>query len=163
MVEWVPFLQNARINGILIDSNLLVLLIVGAVNRERIARFKRTSKYTSSDYDLLLGLLSDFPLWCTVPHVLTEVSNLTDLYGPELVSARRLLQQQITVLEEIPVTSSDACGVECYERLGLTDAGIELVAQHRQYSVLTDDFNLYVALQQTGASVGHFTYLRQLL
>jgi len=37
----------------LIDTNLLVVLIVGAVNRERIASFKRTH---TDDLDLYLAL-----------------------------------------------------------------------------------------------------------
>lgn len=46
MTDLERFDQNARSNGVLVDTNLLVLLIVGAVNRERISRFKRTNHYT---------------------------------------------------------------------------------------------------------------------
>jgi hypothetical protein len=44
--------RNARANGLLVDTNLLVLLIVGLVNRDRISRFKRTTGYSSADSDL---------------------------------------------------------------------------------------------------------------
>ena len=65
--------------GLLVDTNLLVLLVVGSVNRDRIETFKRTSKYTKADYDLLTRVLGAFQKIYTVAHVLAEVSNLTDL------------------------------------------------------------------------------------
>ena len=57
MTELDRFDQNARNRGVLIDTNLLVLLIVGLVNPLRIARFKRTSHYNFADWDLLTGIL----------------------------------------------------------------------------------------------------------
>jgi hypothetical protein len=37
-------------NGLLIDTNLLVLFAVGTVNRNRIEKFKRTRQYTKTDF-----------------------------------------------------------------------------------------------------------------
>jgi len=42
--------------GIIIDTNILLLYLVGRVNRDRIARFKRTATFLPEDYDLLLEL-----------------------------------------------------------------------------------------------------------
>lgn len=75
-------------SGLLVDTNLLVLFVVGSVNRKRIQSFKRTSKYTTADYDLLLRVLGNFGTLHTVAHVLAEVSNLTDLPGKERHQAR---------------------------------------------------------------------------
>jgi hypothetical protein len=47
--------------GLLIDTNLLVLFIVGNVNRNRIETFKRTSKYNKEGFDLLFGVISRLP------------------------------------------------------------------------------------------------------
>ena len=98
MTEYERFEQNARSRGVLIDTNLLVLLIVGAVNRDRISGFKRTSSYTPEDWDLLTGILELLPLRCSIPHVLAEVSTLTDLKRPEVEFAREILQSAITLL-----------------------------------------------------------------
>ncbi len=43
--------------GLLVDTNLLVLFTVRAVNRNRIESFKRTRKYTKGDYELLVRVL----------------------------------------------------------------------------------------------------------
>lgn len=72
-----------RRNGLLVDTNLLVLFTVGLVNRNRIKTHKRTSKYNEDDYDLLVRALGKIQPLYTVPHVLAEVSNLIDLSGEE--------------------------------------------------------------------------------
>jgi hypothetical protein len=64
--------------GLLIDTNLLVLFVVGSVNPNRIETFKRTSKYSPRDYDLLVRVMERWGSLYTVAHVLAEVSNLTD-------------------------------------------------------------------------------------
>jgi hypothetical protein len=46
--------------GLLVDTNLLVLLTVGTVNRNRIDTFKRTRQYSQADYDLLLKFVAQF-------------------------------------------------------------------------------------------------------
>ncbi len=84
MTPFEDFDRNARITGILVDTNLLVLLIVGSVNRERVSQFKRTSDYSPADWDLLIGILEQISRRYTLPHVLAEVSTLTDLKGAEL-------------------------------------------------------------------------------
>ena len=70
MSDLERFDRNARSQGILIDTNLFVLLIVGSVNRDRIPRFKRTSSYKPADWDLLTGILEQIPRRYAVPHVL---------------------------------------------------------------------------------------------
>jgi hypothetical protein len=47
-----------RRKGILVDTNLLLLLIVGAT--PSIKNFKRTNMYDSSDYELLVRLIDQF-------------------------------------------------------------------------------------------------------
>ena len=125
--------------GILIDTNLLVLFVVGRVNRARIETFKRTRQYTLADYNLLVWALAQFTVVYTVPHILAEVSNLTDLAGFEGFHARRILRQ---------------------ERLGLVDAVIGEAARAHHCGVLTDDFALYQLLSRESVSVVSFSQLR---
>ncbi len=46
--------QKYKQKGILIDTNILLLLFVSTVNRERISKFNRTEKFVPEDYDTLL-------------------------------------------------------------------------------------------------------------
>lgn len=153
-------LDLSRSSGLLVDTNLLVLFAVGTVNRTRIEGFKRTSQYTKADYDLLVRVLKKFDPLYTVAHVLAEVSNLTDLSGPERLKARRVLKAVISSLHEAEMPSGRAVEDGLYEHLGLVDAAIAAVARAHNCCVLTDDGDLYQRLSRDGVSVLNFTHLR---
>ncbi|MDY7004002.1 MAG: hypothetical protein SWX82_08580 [Cyanobacteriota bacterium] len=44
--------------GVIVDTNILLLLFVGSVNKDRISKFKRTEQFLPKDYDLLVDILS---------------------------------------------------------------------------------------------------------
>jgi len=144
---------------LLVDTNLLVLWTVGAINRNRIETFKRTSQYTEADYDLLLRVLAKFRTLYTVPHVLAEVSNLTDLPGAEGQRVRSFLKEAISLLTEEEIPSTLAAEDVLYPRLGLVDAAIGAVARAHNCTVLTDDFDLYHRLTHEQVKVINFSHL----
>jgi len=163
MAKLDDFGQNARANGILVDTNLLVLLIVGLVNRDRISRFKRTTGYSSADWDLLSGILEQISRRYTLAHVLSEVSALTDLKGPELEVAGTVFLRLIAGFDELTIYSVEACATALYMRLGLTDAAIAEAARRHHCSVLTNDSGLFAALSNEGSSVAMFNHFRAFL
>ena len=154
---WPGFDSRA---GLLIDTNLLVLFVVGSVNRERISSFKRTSRYSLSDYELLRLVINRIAPLYTLPHVMAEVSNLTDMYGPEQLRARLILKAALETLEEPAMPSLRASRDKHYAELGLVDAAIAVVARERNCGVLTDDHSLYMACSRQGTPVVNFTHLR---
>ena len=72
--------QRYASRGVLLDSNLLLLLCVGSFRRQEIGRFKRTAQYGACDYDLLVDFLSRFKSVVTTPNVLTEVNGLSNQF-----------------------------------------------------------------------------------
>jgi predicted nucleic acid-binding protein len=160
MSSALPWPRLATAGGLLVDTNLLVLFAVGTVNRNRIETFKRTSQYTKPDYDLLLRVLEKFRPLYTVPHVLAEVSNLTDLAGAERQQVRRVLKEAISLLTEAEMPSARAAEDVLYPRLGLVDAAIGAVARIHNCTVLTDDQDLYLRLSHEKVNVLNFTHLR---
>jgi hypothetical protein len=150
----------AGTGNLLLDTNVLVLFVVGTVNRHRIETFKRTRQYRIQDFDLLSRVLVQWKHHCTVPHVLAEVSNLTDLGEAEGFHARRVLKEMISVLTEVAVPSAEAVLDPTFTALGLADASIATVARGHKCAVLTDDFELYLRLQRDGVTVINFTHLR---
>lgn len=150
-----------RSDGLLIDTNLVVLLVVGTVSLDRITVFKRTSKYSKSDYDLLVRIikLARKPLY-TVAHVLAEVSNLTVLSGAERLQARRVLKGIVADLLEPGIASVRAADAREYESLGLVDAAIATVAREHNCAVLTDDLDLYVSLARQNIEAFNFAHLQ---
>ena len=163
MTDWERFERNACSRGVLIDTNLLVLLVVGFVNLDRIRHFKRTCNFHSEDWELLTKILERLPLRFTSAHILAEVSNLTDLGGFEQEDARDVLHHAISLMVELPASSLEACRSRYYRRLGLTDAVIVSIANQRGCPVLTSDSGLYLALSEQSASVVNFDDLRKLL
>ncbi|MHC5611470.1 MAG: PIN domain-containing protein [Nostoc sp.] len=59
--------------GILIDTNILLLFLVGSVNQERINKFNRTQQFIPEDYKLLLAFIGSFQKLVTTPNILTKV------------------------------------------------------------------------------------------
>ena len=62
--------------GFFIDANLLLLLIVGSVGRDLIAKHRRLRRFTVEDFDRLINLLDRVEQVLVTPNTLTETSNL---------------------------------------------------------------------------------------
>jgi len=71
MLDAAALIEKHKRKGVFIDTNLLVLLLVGLVNPERIISLKRTQDYAVEDFAILRKLVDWFgkPL-VTTPHVL---------------------------------------------------------------------------------------------
>ena len=66
-----------RANGVIIDTNLFLLLVIGNYDTRRISTFKNTISYTVDDFGLVLRLIALFERRVTTPNILTEVDNLS--------------------------------------------------------------------------------------
>ena len=133
------FLNRYRNKGILIDTNILLLLIVGTSNRKRISQFKRTQQFIPEDYDLLIKLINLFPTIITTPNILTEVNSLTNQIGePERSKCFAIFAKLVSEIEEVALSSQEIVKNNGFIKFGLTDCGI-LELPKNQYLVLTDD------------------------
>ncbi|MEC4803808.1 MAG: PIN domain-containing protein [Jaaginema sp. PMC 1079.18] len=149
-----------RNRGILVDTNILLLLFVGATNRDRIRQFSRTKQFAESDYDLLVALLNEFDKVITTPNILTEVSNwIGYLKEPERQLCFSIFAQGISSLEENYVKSSVICQASEFMGFGLTDCSIKEMARGK-YLVLSDDLKLVNNLHSTGIDAINFNNLR---
>src|SRR5690348_7188330 len=100
MISFDPLTDADTRSGLLVDTNLLVLFVVGSVNRDRIENFKRTRRYAKSDFELFVRVLDRFKPLYTLAHIMAEVSNLTDLSDRELLQARSILKETLAILQE---------------------------------------------------------------
>ena len=62
--------------SLIIDTNLLVLLVVGLTRLSLIERHKRTKQYVAADFELLVRCISNSSRIVVTPHTLAETSNL---------------------------------------------------------------------------------------
>lgn len=149
-----------RANEAFIDANLLVLLIVGSVDRRQVGKHRRARHFTLEDYDLLSRTIGVLKRVLVTPNTLTEASNLLESRGD-----RRFLDMLRLVVEgsdEVVVASIEAVRHRAFPRLGLTDAVLlETVSEERP--LLTADLDLYVAaLSKGGEAAFNFSHFRNL-
>jgi hypothetical protein len=155
-----PTAPATRPRILLIDTNLLLVLVVGSHDRDQIERFKRTRAYSADDYDLLIRFVAGFGELVVTPNVLTEVSNLAGQLSEPLRG--RVLASLAMLAVQVPeryFPSSDVVREPDFLRLGLTDVSVLLTAREK-VAVLTDDLPLYLKLSAQDAYVVNFNHLR---
>lgn len=141
------------VSGFFVDANLLVLLVVGSVNTNIIARHRRLADYTATDYETLLGLLSRANRIFVTPNTLTEASNLLRQHRePERSDLMERLRLLIDQSDEVVVASAKAAANPEFRRLELTDSAL-LESISPQTPLLTVDRDLYVAALMQGESI----------
>lgn len=147
-----------RHKGILIDTNLLLLYVVGSLNPQLIPNFKRTTVYSVRDYEIVASVIEFFDLRIVTPHVLTEVSNLIGK-RPEI---RLALRRYITICDEQFVDSASLSVSEPFASLGLTDSAI-LDRSTDGCLVLTDDGPLASRIEAAGTDIVSLDLLRTII
>jgi len=149
-----------RSKGILIDTNILLLWLVGSTNKARITQFNRTQSFVPEDYELLVDIFQTFSKIFTTPNILTEVSNLINQLGePERSKCFSIFARDIVQLDEIYTDSHTIAATDKFSKFGLTDCGIANLAQGK-YLVLTEDFKLANYLQKIGIDTINFNNIR---
>ncbi len=145
---------------ILLDTNLLVLFVVGTTSREYIAKHKRLTEFSVEDYDALLKIISAASAVLVTPNTLTETSNLAAHIGePAKSHVFDVLRDVIANSQETYVPSRRAAEREEFVRLGLTDASL-IETSSEETTVLTTDLGLYLAVLGKGTPAINFNHVR---
>ena len=145
-----------------IDSNLLMLFIVGSVAPEFISKHRRLRAYDRDDFVVLQRALNDADTIITTPNVATEVSNLVG-YGvsePLLTRLNSFLRFWIPNLLEHYEKSGVAVKQPEFLRLGIADCAW-FGALDAETILLTDDLSLYLATVSRGFAAKNFSNLRR--
>ena len=141
-----------------IDTNLLILLVVGLTSPEYIRKHRRLAPvYDSTHFELIRRLLVHAPRVLCTSHVLTEASNLLRQTGEpmrsEIMTTYRVFIQSA---EEPTIPAKVAAQSPSFIRLGLTDAAL-LSLDPKEVRVLTVDHDLHIACSQHGFEVVNLT------
>ena len=130
----------------LIDTNLLILLVVGSEDRDLIQKHRRLKGYSESDYDNLKELLEPAPQVIVTPNTLTEASNLLGQHGePERSVILERLRFIIDESQELTIASARAAQNMEFKTLGLTDSVLYEIASE-DTPLITVDLGLYLAV-----------------
>lgn len=144
-------------SDLLLDTNVLLLLVVGSFERGAVSRNKRTAQFSEADFDLLNRERLKYSRTVTTPGILTEVSDLLPeswhrTLGGHMVSLYGDFIEQSAGKE---IVTKDPVFV----RLGYADAMILTLATEN-ITVMTDDVQLYLELEYRGSTVINFNHLR---
>ena len=155
-------IDTYKTKGILIDANLALLYLVGSFDLRLVGdgKFNKLSNYKTEDYRLLLRLKCRFKKAVTTPHVLTEVSNLTnDLPERTKADCLKKFHETFVEIDELTVPSMKAAQRPEFHFLGLTDSALALVSD--QYLIVTDDARLVKKMNESGLQALNFNHLRR--
>jgi predicted nucleic acid-binding protein len=142
--------------GLLIDTNLLLLFIVGTHNRKHIRLTKRTNQFTEQDFEILSRFKKQFKKIFVTPHILTEATNLLDTKMYPTI--KELIDSQLIEIYSDSQTVIDD-DEACFLKFGLADASIRKIATEN-ILILTDDFRLSSYLINKKLPVYNFNHLR---
>lgn len=156
MTELQSLIAKHRAAGLLIDSNLLVLLLIGRAGTNRIQTSKRTSAYTIKDYELLEELVCQFRQLQAIPQVLTETD---DLVKNDVPGFRDRFRDFVGAANERLVEGRAIVSAQDFSWMGFADIAVALSASG-EILVLTDDLGLYDALRRRGVDAINFNHIR---
>lgn len=149
-----------RERGLLIDTNLLLLLLIGSFDPTWIAKFKRTRVFTIEDFRALDVLSRQFSRIVVTPNILTEASNLlgerSRSLPPEFFAS---FPRFVQAMKERYVASAKATIEPCFAWLGLSDSALVHLGPKR-HLVVTDDLDLYNELVRCKIDAINFNHLR---
>lgn len=151
----INLILKYRNKGILIDTNLLLLYLIGSYDIEQIRDFKRTAHFNTDDFSNTLEFVESFEIKITTPHVLTEVSNLMGNRSEFFI----MLESYIKLSEEKFIFSKDVCQEPYFRKFGLADM-VTLETAKNSYLVFTDDRPLFGYLTNLGLDVVSLDQIR---
>lgn len=148
-----------------IDTNLLILWVVGTAAREYIKMHPRLKSYDKDDFDDLVTLLYSYDDIILTPHVLAETSNLIgkNISNPALKNILVKFKEIIVATREDYVHSVQAAKRKEFFWLGLTDVVLlQLLAAAKpqdQITLVSVDANLVIAAEKANCLALNFKFV----
>lgn len=108
---------------ILIDSNSLIVLLIGLIDPKLFKTHKTTSIYDEEDFRELLHVIGDFNNIIVLPNIWTEVDNLLNNFGGNYkYSYIQKITEIIKNTSEKYIDSKTGTECESFFDIGLTDS-----------------------------------------
>lgn len=146
--------------GLIVDSNLLLVYLVGRADLRILRSFKRTKDYSENDWMILFQIVQCFHRLIAMPSILTEVNGLANsLSGGWRSAFFTVFRDSFETMEERHVPCRVIGLHPKFQLLGLTDSSILEIAREG-FLVLTVDFQLYNSLLELELGCINFHHLR---
>lgn len=164
-MDYFHYLVSKYLNkGIILDTNLLLLYLIGLFNPALIQKFKRTDKYSNEDFVITGNFVSKFNHVIITPHILAELSSLSkDLPDTYLYSYFEVVIKTLSPYTERNISKDIIFQNPLLSRIGVTDVAIHQLSSDTAYLVFTDDMRLTSFLQNSGVDVINLNHIRTIL
>ena len=108
---------------ILVDSNALIVLLIGLIDPKLFETHKATSIYDEDDFHELLNVIGDFDQIIVLPNIWTEVDNLLNTFGGNYkYTYVQKIREIIKITSENYIDSKTGSECESFLNIGLTDS-----------------------------------------
>ena len=147
---------------LILDTNLLILYMLGSYRPDMISMCNYTSKYGKDDYLLLKTFINKQSLICITPHILTELSNQSFfLKEPGRSDFFNVIVRKLSKMDEEYISLNHLLQhTDLLPKIGFTDVSIYELAKKQEYVVLTDDFPLHQILSSRRINSLSFAHLQ---
>lgn len=150
-------------NGVIIDTNIMLVYIVGHYNINYISQFKRTEDYSADDYKDIDYVLSHFRKKVITTHILAELSNISkQAWKDKQLNYFNVFGKLLERTNEHYINKDIILNLPLLPKLGVTDLGIIKAAKKFGCLIFTDDFPMSGYARKQGIDVLHFTHIRGL-
>lgn len=152
-------------NGLLIDTNMLIVLLIGSYSPDLIPKCEKTSDYDENDFIYIKRLIAETRAKIIVtPHILAEVSNLTFrgiIYEPGF---SQYVEGLIAILQESQEHHIKKASLMGHTGLlasfGFTDLSVLEAAKELKCAVLTNESSLTTLLIDEKCPTRNMDYIR---
>lgn len=138
-------IEIPRKEGIIVDTNIMLLFLVGCYDINYIRQFKRTRKYSKEEYYFIRELLTRYynNKVFTSPHILTELSNFSlNIQDDRRNKYFNFFIKIFNGIYEIYVEKNKIIEFKELPKFGITDVAIFNISKENNLLVLTDDIKL---------------------
>lgn len=146
---------------VVLDTNVLLLFLVGETDPKLIPRIRRLSRYTIDAYWALKQKLDGRSRFVVTPHVLAELSNLSfrDFTGDLRRRYLHVVRGVLSDFIEAAVSKDTILSHPLLEKVGVTDVSLAEVGAKPNTVVVTDDFRAAGLLQKRGCMVWNTNWM----
>lgn len=161
MVDYTSYLVGKYCHkGIIIDTNVMLVYIVGIYNQNYLLKFERTRGYKEV-FEYVYAVLPQFRRHIITPHILTELSNLSmRIQDNRLVEYFSVFSRILGGTAEEYISKDDILNSVLLPKLGVTDLTIIEAAEKYKCLVFTDDWPATGHMRYRGIEVLNLKEIR---
>jgi len=151
------YILNYATKGIILDTNIFLLYLVGIFDKSFIREFDRTKMFDEASFNLLFRFVNNFKRIITTPNIITELSNFSfKISEPKLSNFLQTFIVYLRTAKESYIQKDILFNNKAFCKVGITDASIIETVKKEKLLVLTTDFELTGILRANKFDVINF-------